>query len=190
MALVIGPIQKQVLKHLALNPNQNAQAVQRALGIPDKNYPSVHLALKTLHQLGLVEWRDAVSSKNVPMKLWRLTDKGVLFSVSYLDFETNEIAAMFKNYAANEREQQILTLMVETLGAELFKQFVNVYMAFTQQPESFATVALIVQLQQELKNKTLNPEDNERIKLFFEKIMELNGKTRLLLKTLKKLGIL
>jgi hypothetical protein len=190
MALVIGPIQKQVLKHLALNPNQNAQAVQRALGIPDKNYPSVHSALQNLHKLGLVEWRDAVSSKNVPMKLWRLTDKGVLFSVSYLDFEVNEIVEALKNYAASEREQQILTLMVETLGVELFKQFVNVYLAFKQQPEGFATVALIAQLQQELKNKTLSPEDNERIKVFFEKVMELNSKTRLLLKTLKKLGVL
>jgi predicted transport protein len=140
--------------------------------------------------MGLVECKDAISRKNVPMKIWRLTDKGVMFCVSYLDFSANEIAEALKNYTASDREREVLTLMIKTLGVDLFKQFVNLYIAFKLQPDSFATVALITQLQQQLKNKTLSPEDNDRIKLFFEKLMAMNAKTRLLLKNLKKLGIL
>ena len=190
MALTIGPTQKRVLKYLALNPNQHAQGIQRALGIPDRNYPSVHKALSKLHEQELVEYQEALSNKKVPIKLWRLTEKGISATIAYLDLTAEEITEVFKNYSSSEKHQELLKLMLETLGPELFKRFINTYIAVKSQSDVFATLTLFAQLQEELKSKKLSPEENERIEKFLEKVMQMNVKTRLAYKALKKLGIL
>jgi len=76
MEIRIGALQIKILKYLAFNPEQNAQAIQQALGIPDKNYPSVWNALQKMKEKDLVDFKNAISKKNVPIKNWFLTGKG------------------------------------------------------------------------------------------------------------------
>jgi len=125
MGVRLGVLQTRILKYLALHPRQNAQAIQQALEIPDKNYPSVWNALQKMEKQGFVSYEDAISKKNVPIKNWLLTDKGLLQALLLCDFTGEEMQQALANYAENEFTKRFLKLTLETLGPDLTKKILS-----------------------------------------------------------------
>ena len=79
MITKLGPLQTKILQYLSQTPNQNKQQVQRGLGIPDKNYPSVKNAIDVLFEKGYLKAVDMKSKKNLPIKSFRLTEQGIIY---------------------------------------------------------------------------------------------------------------
>ncbi|MCW4044763.1 MAG: BlaI/MecI/CopY family transcriptional regulator [Candidatus Bathyarchaeota archaeon] len=77
MAEIATPIEKEIIEYLSLNPNQNTQQIQRGLVKADKNYPTVKNALERLEKKNYVETHKGKSKKNLTIKFYKLSPRGV-----------------------------------------------------------------------------------------------------------------
>jgi len=124
----VGSLEKKVLRVLAIHPHQHAQAVQRLLDIPDRNYGAVLNSLKRLRNKGLVKYKDGISKKNNPTKLYSLTDDGVKYVLmSNPDLPTEEMNKIIENYSEDVKTQQILNKMHEVLGTKLMAKLFSTW---------------------------------------------------------------
>jgi DNA-binding MarR family transcriptional regulator len=74
----ITPIEQKIIEYLALNPSQNAQVIQRAIGLEDINYPTVSKALKRMQEEK--HWLKSCkgqSERHLTIKFYSLTDFGI-----------------------------------------------------------------------------------------------------------------
>lgn len=98
----LGSLQEKVLDYLAENPNQHKQSIQKA--IPSKQYGSILHAVNALEKAGYVESEDTLSEKNVPMKLYSCTDKGIQYALTKAseDSVLKILDAYKKKFSVNE----------------------------------------------------------------------------------------
>lgn len=78
----LGSLREKIIFHLSENPNLNAQAVQKDLRYPSKQYPNILNALKKLEKLDLISSESGKSKKNNPMRLYRCTIDGIFYALA------------------------------------------------------------------------------------------------------------
>jgi len=75
-------LESDVLSFIALNPEKNAQQIQRGIDYEDKNYTSVSKAAKRLRTEGYLQSKEGKSEKHVPVDFYRLSALGFGFILS------------------------------------------------------------------------------------------------------------
>jgi hypothetical protein len=109
------------------NPSQHKQAIQKTM--PTKEYGSVSNAVQALEDSGYLEHEDAVSLKNVKIKIYRCTKEGLEYALannSNMDFQ--------KTFESNKERFPIFDFYLkqyQTLGHDLFKKFLKLTMEST-----------------------------------------------------------
>jgi len=196
MSMIIGPTQKQILELLAINPNMSAQAIQRALGLPDCNYSTVRLGLQGLQKMGLVDFKEGLSKKKVPIKYWFLTTKGLSFVLGYLDLPPENAMKALYAYTTERADRELLRALEKGFGQEgaarLFKSYLALVNIMREDPEFVGLGGLaflselrkqtvLSKLEQRKKDKRLH-----KITALLEQILEIDPNMARLYKTLLK----
>ena len=108
----LSRIEEKVISFLSLSLDKNAQQIQRGIDIEDKNYSTVKKAIDRLEKKKFyVESKKGKSEKNVVIKFYKLSTRGVLVA-----------------FATNDEETLIKTLCLYKSTSEIFlllKQFAN-----------------------------------------------------------------
>lgn len=81
-------LELDILLHLAMNPERNAQQIQRGIGYEDRNYPSVNNAVKRLRRQGFLKSEKGESQKKLPVDLYSLSSFGLGFIMAEGDENT------------------------------------------------------------------------------------------------------
>ena len=117
----IGTLEKKVLRLLAVHPKLHAQAIQRTLNIPDRNYGAVLNACQKLNKKKLLTYENGVSQKKVKVKLWSLTlEDGVNYVlVNNPDFSKEDMKSFIENYSEDLETRRELKKMLQQLGEKL-----------------------------------------------------------------------
>jgi DNA-binding MarR family transcriptional regulator len=89
-------LEQRIISYLALNPNKNRQQIQHALGIEDKNYPTVSKAVIRLEKKGYLEKKEGKSEKSVLINFYRLNLLGLAYQLAYGDEKL--ILEVIENY--------------------------------------------------------------------------------------------
>jgi len=116
----IGRTEQRILKYLALHPDKHQQTIQSELKIP--NYGNVVNSVKSLQKKGYITFKNGRSARNKPIKLWRLTDEGLLRALLYCDFSIKEMQQAISNYTTNEFTKKIVKYVAEELDPALAKK--------------------------------------------------------------------
>lgn len=185
--LKIGRWEKAVLKYLALNPNQHQQAIQQALGIP--GYGTVVNTMKSLHKKQFVEFKMAKNRRNKPIKLWRLSDRGITYVIMQDWFDEEEARQFLINYIENVKTKQIMKIFVEELGAKKTMQILGMSAFTLLSLQNNQGLNPFFMLGCGVLNKALNEEDTVKLRKAMDRIASLNGRTKQLWQTLKKFGL-
>jgi DNA-binding Lrp family transcriptional regulator len=191
----LGKIEQQILKHLALHPRENMQVIQRALGIPEENYPSVRHAMKSLEKLGLVKSEPTISEKHVAISNWLLADDGLLIILKdAAEISREEFDLIFDNYVTDQRQRDFMKMVHAELGTSLMVKFMTGFLAVTsldknEKPEMVETVAAVSLMR---VMKELSKEDKDRVQKLMERFMStrMGVKGKILLVAFKKVGML
>jgi len=116
----IGRIEQQILRYLALHPDKHQQEIQKDLEIP--NYGNVVNAVKSLRRKGYVTFKKGKNKRNKPIRLWRLTDEGLLQALVNCDLSAKEMQQAINNYVKNEFTKKIVKQVMEELDPALAKK--------------------------------------------------------------------
>jgi len=196
MSMIIGPNQKRILELLAVNPNISAQAIQRALAMPDRNYSTVWLGLQGLQKMGFVDHKVGLSKKKVPIKYWFLTTKGLSFVLGYLDLPPEDTMKALYAYTTERDDRELLQAFERGFGqegaAKLFKSYLALVNTMRQDPEFVGLGGLaflsevrrqtvLSKLEQRKKDKRLH-----KIQVLLEQILEVDPNMARLYKILLK----
>lgn len=121
----VGKLERRILRILALQPKMHKKAIQEALKINDKNYATVSNAVDSLKAKGLVTWEPGKSKRNKPIRLWKLSDTGlvVLFQVEK-QFTDNELKQIIEKNVEDEKLKQQFKIIMEELG---FKETIRLF---------------------------------------------------------------
>lgn len=184
-----GKIEQQILKHLALHPRQNMQVIQRALNIPGENYPSVRHAILSLKKSGLVKSEPATSKKDVPIRIWHLTDEGV-FTVfkNATDLSSEDLNLVIDNYVLDSKTKDFVNLIHQELGTQFTLRLLNLFVT-VKSLDKIGDSGFMQSLMGASLMKGLSKEENMRLGKLLEKIMNMDAKTKILLKMMKRMGM-
>jgi hypothetical protein len=121
----LGSLREKIVFQLSENPNLNAQAVQKNLGYPSNQYPNVLNALKTLEKLELLTSKRSKSKKNVPIKLYRCTFDGVLFTLA--ENPKASVLSVLNAYQSLDKNSNFFRKLYDIWGHEHFMAFVRYF---------------------------------------------------------------
>jgi DNA-binding PadR family transcriptional regulator len=119
----LSSLREKIVFYLSENPNLNAQAIQKALEYPSNQYPNILKALKTLEKSELIKSKSGKSKKKIPIRLYRCTDKGILYALA-----RNSKADALRTINAYENIEELaksFRASYDILGPELFFKFVR-----------------------------------------------------------------
>jgi DNA-binding PadR family transcriptional regulator len=119
----LSSLKEKIVFHLSENPNLNAQALQKTLGYPSNQYPNILKALKALEKTGLIASRSGKSKKKVPIRLYRCTENGILYSLA-----KNPEADALKTidaYESLDKLAKAFRASYDIMGPQLFLKFVK-----------------------------------------------------------------
>lgn len=159
----LSSLKEKIVFHLSENPNLNAQALQKALEYPSNQYPNILKALKTLEKSGLIKSKSGKSKKNVPIKLYRCTDNGILYALA-----RNPKADALKTINAYESTEEVaksFRACYDIMGPELFFKFVGDADEFMLriQKDGIENVAPYMVMKATMQTSHLDPDTRTRI---------------------------
>jgi len=94
----VTTLEERMICHLALHPRRNIQQIQRGLNMKDRNYPSVRNAMRRLKKKGYAEATEGKSEKNLPIKFYKLSTKGIGYTLAYANEQaTLTVLATYEN---------------------------------------------------------------------------------------------
>jgi len=142
----LGKLEKQVLQLLAIQPKLHQQAIQRSLNKPDGHYGAVLNACRNLEKKGFLKYEGSVSKKNVPEKLWFLTEKGIAYTLAY--GEEKNLPKIIETY---DKElpifrdlEQIISLLSPKITTKLLRMCGKAILQYGEKawaPETLYTIA-------------------------------------------------
>jgi len=170
----LGSLQEKILFHLAENPEQNAQKIQKKIDYPDSQYGNVNAGVKGLEKLGYVKSKSGKSKKNLKINLYSCTENGVFY-------------ALAKNHKANiksilttyQDEYPVFTPFVELFSvwgkeriAKFFENSLDLALIANKEGYDKAISVLLIRILNEVQDS-----DPKTRKKFAKKIMKLFPKT-------------
>jgi hypothetical protein len=112
----VTELEERIIEHLAMNPNKNAQEIQRELGIRDANHPTVNKATKRLTAKQLLTFTMGSSKRGVQIKFYKLSSNGVAYVCAYSN-DHGVIRGLIQNYEDSLTPNQ--TGLLSQIEAEL-----------------------------------------------------------------------
>ena len=117
----LGNLQKKIVFYLAENPKQHKEAIQKEL--KHKYYGAVLNAVKQLEKFGFLVSKRAKSQKNVRIKLYSCSEKGVFYAlVKNENADVLKILGNYKDYHVVRRLREVCDMLGEEVFVRLLKQ--------------------------------------------------------------------
>jgi hypothetical protein len=116
----LGILQEKILKYLSKNPNCHNQEIQRGINHPEDQYSSVYNSTKALEKQGYIESIEKLSEKNVKIKCYNCTQRGLIYTFLHSPDTLLEIADIYlKKYP----ELKFFQTQLKCFGHDLSRKF-------------------------------------------------------------------
>ena len=116
----LGSLQREILKYLTKKPESHKQQIQIGIEHNPYQYASVKNATDSLEEQEYIKSKKALSEKNLEIKLYSCTEKGLLYILTRNPEIIMEIAEIYKE---NHPEFTFFQSQCEILGRDLFVKF-------------------------------------------------------------------
>jgi len=127
----LGNLQKKIIFYLAENPKQHKETIQKKL--EHKYYGAVLNAVRRLEKSGFLVSEKARSKKNVKIKLYSCSEKGVFYAL--IKNEKANVLKILENYK-DYRVVKRLREVCDMLGEEVFVKLLRFVQPFLPLVES------------------------------------------------------
>ena len=78
----LGSLQEKVLFYLAENPEHHKQGILQGILHPTEQYGSIVKAVDALEKFSFIQSKDAISQKNLKIKIYYCTESGVFYALT------------------------------------------------------------------------------------------------------------